>query len=371
MSRKVIGYIAPDFFPKSKAAAVRSTFFVDELKKKYDVVVFTERICASYSVVSNITSLPANTDSSIKRLLKEILYGSELFVRILFSKQKYCYIISSPPFFITLFAFFASKIKNRSCVILDIRDIYPKVLFEHGAIGGHSVPGRMLSKLEKLLYAGSKKIITVTDGLKKSIEETLDGYGDKVCVVKNGFDEKIFKYVEKKYNKFTLVFHGTLGHFQNIELLIDLIAEMEKTHPKVQFLVVGDGSKASLLQSLKAKNLQYYPQVDYRKIPGLVAGAHIGLSFRSNDKIAQTSIPVKIYEYIGLGIPVVVTPLSEAGKMLEGDGVGKELENDLAQVVKGIEYIRDNYSLFLNNIRKSRYKYSRQYQGRKLLEIIP
>lgn len=370
MSKKTIAYIAPDFFPKSKAAAVRSTFFVNELKKYYDVVVFTEKKCESYTVISNFTSLPKNTDGSVKRLLGELIYGVELFFRILFSQKKDLYIISSPPFFVAVFAFFASKIKNWNNIFLDIRDLYPKVFFEHGIIRSDRFPGRLLSGLEKFLYINSKRVVTVTEGLKSYIDGVAGSHNEKVFVVKNGFDEDVFKCTSVKYPKFTLVFHGTLGHFQDVELLSNLIIQMEKEYPEIEFLVIGSGSKESLLCDLKTQNLNYHSCVSYEEIPMLVSGAHIGLSFRTNDEIASSSIPVKIYEYIGLCIPIIVTPSSEAGRMVEENGMGLLVEDKIDQIVKSIMHIKHNHNSFVKNIYSNRHKYSRQYLSRKLLKIV-
>ena len=101
-----IAYIAPDFLPSNNAGSVRNSFFVDTLQKeKHNVFVFTSNKNNKYQMIVNKMKLPGNKDSNIIRLLKEIGFSLETFFRIIFYKKMDLYIISSPPFFVTIFAF--------------------------------------------------------------------------------------------------------------------------------------------------------------------------------------------------------------------------------------------------------------------------
>ncbi|GAB6074892.1 glycosyltransferase family 4 protein [Nautilia lithotrophica] len=358
-----IGYVAVDILPINNAGAVRNTFFIEFLQNEgHEVIVFSSVENEKYNICLNKVKLASNKASIIKRIFKEIIYGIELFFRIIYNKRQDMYVISSPPFIVTLISFLAVKLK-KGRIVLDIRDLYPEVLFQNKILNKNSFLGKIFSKIEKYLYDKSEKIITVTDYLRKDINNKT---ATPVYVIRNGFDEEIFKPISEKFKDFTIVFHGTLGRFQNIELLCKLIEEKKD----VKFLVIGDGSKSQLIENLQVENLTYIKKVPYQKIPELISKAHIGISLRTDDFISQSAFPVKIFEYMGVGIPVIVTPKSESGVIIEYYKFGYQCDNDIKQIASCIMKIKESYDLFLENISSNRQLFSRQYQSRKWKEIL-
>lgn len=367
---KSIGYISANFFPEDKAASVRAGFFVDKLiEEKHNVVIFTSVKNDDYDIIKNRSSLPTNKDRNIVRLVRELLYGVELFFRIISYKRMDIYIISSPPFFITFFAFLAVKIKNSKNIILDVRDIYPEVFFENKLIKRESFLASILIKIEYYLYNNSKSIISVTEGIKSLIVSENHIY-DKVVVVKNGFDKNIFKVRSEKFENFTMVFHGTLGRFQNIEILMDVIKYFNKFDSKVKFLVLGEGNKDFMLKSNNLSNLEYIENMPYKEISKIIAKCHLGLSFRTDDNISKISLPVKIFEYIGVGIPMVVTPVSEAGEMVQKSNIGLQCDNHVEDIINNIKSIRTNYTTYLKALKANRNQFSRQYEVEKFYGVV-
>ena len=364
-----IAYIAPDFLPSNNAGSVRNSFFVDTLQKeKHNVFVFTSNKNNKYQMIVNKMKLPGNKDSNIIRLLKEIGFSLETFFRIIFYKKMDLYIISSPPFFVTIFAFIAAKVRNKNNVILDIRDIYPEVFFADNIESEKGFIGKTLKKIEKYMYKNSREIVTVTEGLKQliissSIQE------NKIHLIRNGYDANFFNYSDVKYNTFTVVFHGTLGRFQNIELLADIIKTM-KGDRSIRFLVLGNGPKDYLIKSIGGNNLEYYNNVNYTEINSYISKAHIGLSLRTDGGIGKTAFPVKVFEYIGAGLPVIVTPVSEAGGVVEGEKIGLQCDNDINKIINGIYNIKDNYTQYTTKSKIKNKKFSRQVESIKLLAVV-
>src|SRR5699024_10989374 len=121
-----------------------------------------------------------------------------------FKKQKYDVIIaSSPPIFIGVSAYVISSIK-RIPLVFDVRDIWPDIASEMGAIKKESWTYKILDKLSNFIYKKAKMITIVTKGKKeklksKGIEE------NKIKVISNGFDKEFLENeidmeLVKKYN---------------------------------------------------------------------------------------------------------------------------------------------------------------------------
>jgi len=263
----------------------------------------------------------------------------------------------------------AAKIKNSKNIILDIRDIYPEVFFENEVINRGSFLASILIKIEAYLYHNSKSIISVTEGLKALIVSK-NCPPDKVVVVKNGFDKNIFKINSEKFEIFTIVFHGTLGRFQNIEILIEVIEYFNLLDRKVKFLVLGEGNKDSILKNSDLINLEYIENIPYPDISKIISKCHLGLSFRTDDNISKMSLPVKVFEYIGVGIPTIVTPISEAGEMIESNQLGLQCNNNVEEIINNIKIIRNNYTHYINILKNKRDEFSRQHEIKKFNKVI-
>jgi glycosyltransferase involved in cell wall biosynthesis len=329
-----IFYFTPFYPPQGEAAATRNYWFVRTLREENQVEVY------SSVKVSGVHELFLKTASNkaglLTRLIMEILVGIELFLRILFNSSE-LFVFSSPPFFTCLMASWAVRIKGQR-YIADIRDLYPEVFFEMKVISRESLPGKMLKTFARSYYYHAHNIITVTEGLKKYIGEY--GFSKKVHLIRNGYDNEIFyPSTSGKFPKFSLVFHGTLGKAQNIKTLLDVAKRLE-SHPEMEILVAGDGPKLEELLRANRPNIRYLGILDYQAIPQILRQCHVGLSFRTDDMIGKEAFPVKVFEYVGCGLPVILTPKGEASDIIEERGLGKGFENsEIEAIFQEIEAI--------------------------------
>jgi glycosyltransferase involved in cell wall biosynthesis len=350
-------YFTPFYPPQNEAAAPRSFAFINTLEQSGHTV----------KVITNskmLIKLAGNKEKSIIRLAKENFVGLELFLRILISKPDRV-ILSSPPFFTICWGALASFMKNIP-YILDIRDLYPDVFFEMGLIKEHSFLGKLARKFTIYLYSKSKMILTVTNGLQNEIGKYLSD-PQKVILARNGYDQTLFYpcKLEEKFEKFSIIFHGTLGKAQNINTLI-AVAKKLKHIPELEILVAGDGPKLRELLDKKATNIKYLGNLPSNEIPKLIRKCHLGLSFRKDDKIGREAFPVKVFEYIGSGIPSIITPKGEAGEMLLKDGLGFQFSNEEIHLIsaKIIDLMNEKKIIFPNE------SYTRQSQSVRILDAI-
>jgi glycosyltransferase involved in cell wall biosynthesis len=87
-------------------------------------------------------------------------------------------------------------------------------------------------------------------------------------------------------------------------------------------LVIGDGLKENLLRDPELKNLEFIGKKSFKEIPEILAKCHLGLGLLTDDEIGKTAIPTKVYEYIGSGIPSIVSPIGESSDFIIDKTVG-------------------------------------------------
>ena len=319
-----IAIVTDRYFTSNHASVVRIKSIVKAIKKsnKFDVKIFSTREGYKkelYSSSLTFTPPPSNKNNLGFRLLTEILLGMELFLRLFINKQDLI-LITSPPYLMTLFCTAMARIK-RVPYVVDIRDLYPDVYFSAGLLREQNVISVLLRNLEKKLYSKAFIVTTVTKKYVEHIKNNINA-GNNILLLRNGYSESMVHTVEKKYDVFTLFHHGNLGKFQDVELLLKLAERFSNSDLDIDILILGSGSKDHLIQSSGLNNIKFFGQLDMKDIYNKISSAHLGLSLRTDDKVSQGAFPVKIYECIAFGIPVIVTPISEAGKFVEKHQIG-------------------------------------------------
>jgi glycosyltransferase involved in cell wall biosynthesis len=310
-----IFFYTPFYPPQSQAAAVRCYWLVQALKGAGHSVDVRSSVETNDSC--KLAFNPAdNKQSFAKRLIYEILAGIELSMEI-FASPAELFVLSSPPFITVSIAHLACRLRGKK-YILDVRDIYPEVYFAQGLIKEASLLGRLVKKFTARMYAGAHGVITVTPGLVQKIQRL--AHGARVELIINGYDRDLFRPSAEKYEKFTVIFHGNMGKVQNLASILK-VAEKLSGHQDIEFIFIGEGPQSELLKKTRLPNVRYLGARAYTEIPALISRAHVGFSARRDDDIGSDAFPVKAFEYLGVGIPVIITPKSGSMTELAGEGV--------------------------------------------------
>lgn len=373
MKKRII-FITSYFPPSSFADATRIYPLYARLKENgnFEVRVYTDEISKGHNGVStNFFKSPNSSQGLMRRSFQEILLGCELFVKLFFVKADLV-IITSPPFITSAIATVSCVLKGQK-YCFDVRDIYPAVYIKANLIQETGVTAKILTSLEKFCYKYASFVTTVSPGLKNEIN--LKSASSKCVLLPNGFSEKIFSINNKLFPEFTVVFHGNIGRFQNIELVVEVARLIEKANPLIKFLVIGDGPKDTYLKTHKLPNLHYLGRLETQEVANIISKCHLGLSFRGDDKISTYSTPVKVYEYIGVSIPILITPFeSEGSQLVEDLGIGVRFSNEETQkIVETILLMardKNYYSSFKINLVKIRDQFSREKQADIFLNLI-
>ncbi len=348
-----ITYYTPFYLPQSTAAAIRGCWLIRTLKDAGHEL----SVLSSQQLIFNQAS---NRSSFLKRLIFEVFSGVELFFRIIFQNSDMV-VLSSPPFITVLIAHFACRLKNVRYVI-DVRDIYPDVYFAQGLVKEESLPGKLIKALTRGMYEGASGVTTVTPGLVNKIQ-TLAPAVKQLELLINGFDRELFTPSKKKYEKFTVIFHGNMGKIQDLQTILD-VAQKLKEQTDIEFVFIGEGPQSELLTKCQLSNVRYLGPKDYNEIPKLISEAHVGFSARRDDEVGADAFPVKVFEYIGVGIPVIMTPKTGVMTGMVESGL-YEFENkeikEMAQKILDLKKLSPEISV--------PDRFSRQEESKKILKL--
>lgn len=140
----------------------------------------------------------------------------------------------------------------------------------------------------------------------------------KIMPVPEGINPEVFqnhngKDVTEKYNledSNVIIYIGTLGKGRRMELLIRAFSEVRKHRDQVKLLIVGEGDgKEDLERSCYElgvdEDVIFTGQVPMSKVPSYIAASDIGVSPVPPFSFYKMSSPIKMFEYMAMGKPVV------------------------------------------------------------------
>jgi len=249
--------------------------------------------------------------------------------------------------------------------------------FSKAYLNGHA---KLKLFILKKALGFSDKIIAVTQGIKTNLENVYNIPGDKIIVVSNGANTSLFKPLDQGNCRKELgldpeipcvCFVGNLAPWQGIEYLVKAAPSILSCFPDCRFLIVGDGVMKNELLKLSRElgvddSFIFTGVVAYDRVPMYINASDICTApfiFARNAKIGLS--PLKLYEYMACGKPVVASDISGVSDALEasegGVPVCPENPGALAEAVvkllrdpdlrnklgsKGLSYVTENYSWY-------------------------
>lgn len=185
--------------------------------------------------------------------------------------------------------------------------------------------------------------------------ETMKDFNKQIEVVKNGVDFTLFNEKAKTEllpsDKKKVGYIGSLDHrfdLETVEYTIQKLAHYE-------FEFVGDLMNKTIHQVLsKYPNVKFYPPVKPFEVPELLRNCDVGLIPYLCTEYTKNIYPLKINEYLSVGVPVVLTSFANLPefenivsftKTKESfcDAIVNEIENDnTTKIGKRIQFAEKN-----------------------------
>jgi glycosyltransferase involved in cell wall biosynthesis len=209
-----------------------------------------------------------------------------------------------------------STIVPRLCgakVILDIHDPMPETLLaKFGAGEDKSLLYRGLLWQERLSATYSNRVITVSQPVKEGILEKHGLAADAIDVVANFADGDLFP-LRASYDvgaRIRFVFHGTILERSGLRMLITALTLVEH-NDRIGVTLIGEGDFSDeLAKMIRDGHLEHVVEFDNRSYPvhaiaERIESCNVGLVPLVVSPATMYSLPLKLLEYISLGLPVV------------------------------------------------------------------
>lgn len=255
---------------------------------------------------------------SILYVLSYVLFFFKALCKVSYmtlSRQYHAVHVHNMPNFIIFAAVVAKLLGAR--LVLDVHDLMPvNYMVKFGVKDTH--PLIRLLVVEQKLSARMAAHILCADHMQKQYLIGVCGIPeDRITVIMNLPDEETFqkRAAPKEDGKFHLIYHGTVAKRLGIDVLLRAIAQISDEIP-VSLSIYGNGDylpeALSLSESLGLDGKVFFSKSYFpaEQISEMVSGMDLGVvGNRRSLATEHFMMPVKLLEYVYLGIPVVAPRL--------------------------------------------------------------
>ncbi|HQB13256.1 MAG TPA: glycosyltransferase family 4 protein [Syntrophales bacterium] len=336
--------------------------------------------------VVRVWSYITANEGFLKRILDYVSFMVAAVAASLFIRGVDVVVGTSPHFFTACGAYLVSRMK-RIPFVFELRDIWPESIKAVGAMGDSPVI-RFLEKVEMFLYGRAARIVSVTESFKRVlIRRGVDG--GKIEVVTNGVDLAGFAPREKDHEltarfglsgKFVAGYVGTHGMAHALETILEAAGRMGQRvgGDTYRFILLGNGARKQELVEAAGRmgltNVIFIDSVPKSEVARYWSLLDVSIIHLKKTELFTTVIPSKLFECMGMGIPVLHGVAGESAGIVEREGVGLVFEPENAgELCEKLEVLRQDKALYQKcheNCLVAARRYDRSALAGRMLKIL-
>lgn len=249
---------------------------------------------------------------------------------------------------------------------------------------------KILRLVERINFRLSSKIVCVTEGIKQEIARRYRVDERKLLVIPNGANTKLFRPLDEKEcrrrlgleeDAFYVGFVGSFSPWQGLETLIEA-AKQVKGHglSEIKYLLVGDGELEPILRRKVREDglegeMQFTGRVAYEEIVYYMNAFNVAVAPFTTKGSEALGSPLKIYEYLACGRPVLASRVDGVKEVIEEGRCGYLFESgdakELAEKILQSYHERDSLAeLGRNGRRLVEEKYNWRETARQVVDVL-
>jgi glycosyltransferase involved in cell wall biosynthesis len=321
-----------------------------------------------------------------RRVLDYMSYMVTATLASVFVRRVDVVIGTSPQFFTAVAGWAAGAIK-RVPFVFELRDLWPESIKAVDAMHD-SASIRLLERIELFLYTRAEHIVSVTHSFKK----ILGARGinlQKIDVITNGVDLSNFSprpkdtELEKFFNLdgcFVAGYLGTHGLAHGLETLLDAasLVQDQTVGSRIRLIFLGDGARKSALKAYAEqkglRNVTFIDSVSKDQVARYWSLLDVSVIHLRSTELFTTVIPSKLFESMGMGVPVLHGVRGESADIVEREGVGIAFEPEnaeqLAQQLIQLAADPNQIETYRQNCLIGAKHFDRSFLAAEMLEIV-
>lgn len=362
---KTIWYVTKYFSPKTaNSPGGRGWFLMDEMRRAgYQVVVISsdsnnlvdlpvlkERVTLQHTdgvEIIWLKTMKYSVAKSLRRILSWFHFEWNLFWLDKSQLPRPDVVIISSLSLLTIINGLLMRLKYKSRLVFEVRDIWPLTIVEEGGFSNKNLFVRGLAWLERLAYRKSDAIVGTMPNLAAHVHSETGCERPVFCVPMGVSQDHLrdvadlpVDYAERylSSNKFKIVHAGTIGITNALDVFF-AAAQAMREHADIEFIIVGDGALRQSYQDQYGHlpNLIFAPKVPRNMVQAVLEESDL-LYFSVHDsKVWDYGQSLnKVIDYMLAAKPIVAS-YNGYPSMINESGCGVFVpSNDVGAVVAAV-----------------------------------
>lgn len=182
---------------------------------------------------------------------------------------------------------------------------------------------------EKDTFTECDYILAVSRRMKDYIAQEFGIPARKIIVIPNGSQPQL----SSAQYEFPLkaIYAGTFAYWENVD---DFINIAKQANPKTKFYMAGAGPlKNQLLERIEKEKIPvtYLGYIPRQKIFSTLSKMQIGIAPSTKDLARLVASPIKVFDYLASGLPVLTPKIGDWGDLIYEEDCGIALEDDITE----------------------------------------
>jgi len=234
-----------------------------------------------------------------------------------------------------------------------------------------------MRKLESYVFSNVDKLVCITSTLSSEIRRSFPDCVSDHEILPVGFNKRFLNLMHERNRSYDFIYSGNFSEWKGLDILISAVGIIKQQYGRnVKGVLIGAnketeeyyGKKISELDLLD--NIEIIPRLEHKKIDAYMARSKVGVlsNTYAGDALLFTS-PLKLYEYLGAGLKVVVSRLPSIESNIDSTLVYYARPESPQSFAKVIVAALDDSEFCSDKVRKFAENYIWEERARKFIEF--
>lgn len=174
-----------------------------------------------------------------------------------------------------------------------------------------------MKELESYVFQNVDGLVCITSPLSIEITRIFNNCTKNHLILPIGFNKDFLLLKHSKNKKYDIIYSGNFSKWKGLNTLIEAISIIKSRYQRdIQAILIGadDTSKKHYLNEAKKlnvlNNIEIINRIDHKEIYKYIAESKVGVlsnKYEADGRLFTS--PLKLYEYLGAGLKVVVSKL--------------------------------------------------------------
>ncbi len=241
--------------------------------------------------------------------------------------------------------------------VYELRASWEDAAVSHGTTREGSVRYRLSRALETFVLRRADAIVTICDGLRddvvsRGVEQ------DRVTVVGNAVDrtlleesaqfEPVPEILRSLRHRRVIGFFGSFYSYEGLDLLVDAMSQLKRSHPELALLLLGSGPEDARLRGQVerlglAADVTFLGRVPHEEIAAYYRHIDVFVFPRRRMRLTEVVTPLKPLEAMAAGALVIASDVGGHTELIEDGATGVLFgADDRSALVEALQGVLDH-----------------------------